>query len=48
LHLTRKFDISIVTMDPKYYAPLRNFFQIVRAGDEQQIVLGTGAAAGSN
>ena len=48
LHLTRKFDISIITMDTKYYAPLRNFFQIVRAGDEQQVVLETGTAAARN
>ena len=39
LHLTRKVDISIVSLDPKYYGPLRSFYQIVKAGDEQQIVL---------
>jgi hypothetical protein len=39
LHLTRKLDINILTLETKYYSPLRSFFQIVRAGDEQQIVL---------
>lgn len=48
LHLTRKFDINVLTLETKYYPPLRNFFQIVRAGDEQQIVLAPGTAAASN
>jgi hypothetical protein len=39
LHLTRKLDINILTLETKYYSPLRSFFQIVRAGDEQQVVL---------
>jgi len=26
-------------LDQKYYAALRNFFQAVRTGDEEQIVL---------
>lgn len=48
LHLTRKFDISTLTLDAKYYAPLRSFFQIVRAGDEQQVVLEHGTAVTGN
>jgi hypothetical protein len=48
LHVSRKFDISILSMDTKYYAPLRDFFQIVRAGDEQQVVLAPGGAAAGN
>jgi len=48
LHLTRKFDISILSMETKYYGPLRDFFQIVRAGDEQQVVIAAGTAAASN
>lgn len=48
LHLTRKFDISILSMETKYYGPLRDFFQIVRAGDEQQVVLAAGSATAGN
>jgi hypothetical protein len=48
LHLTRKLDINALSLETKYYAPLRSFFQIVRTGDEQQVVLATGAAAASN
>jgi hypothetical protein len=45
LHLTRKLDINIVLLETKYYSPLRSFFQIVRTGDEQQIVLQPSASA---
>lgn len=48
LHLKRKLDINIVFMDVKYYSPIRSFFQGVRAGDGQQIVLQPGAAVSSN
>src|SRR5208337_5483591 len=48
LHLTRKFDINILMMDVKYYGPMQSFFQIVRTGDEQQVVLAAGAATASN
>jgi hypothetical protein len=39
LHLTRKLRIELLLIDPKSYPTLRSFFQIVRKGDEQQIVL---------
>jgi hypothetical protein len=42
LHLTRKFDINILSMEAKYYGPMQSFFQIVRSGDEQQVVLAQG------
>ena len=48
LHLKRKLDINIVSMDVKYYSPIRSFFQGVRAGDAQQIVLQPGTAVSSN
>jgi len=47
LHLTRKVDVNILTMETKYYSPIRSFFQIVKAGDEQQVVLAFGATPGS-
>jgi len=48
LHLTRIVTVDILILDTKYYAGLRNFFQIVRTGDEAQIVLQPGAASASN
>ncbi len=48
LHLTRKLRVDFLLLDLKYYSALRNFFQSVRTGDEQQIVLQTGPAAGEN
>jgi len=47
LHLTRTLDVSFLLLDPKYYTALRNVFQQVRAGDEQQVVLQTGTATAS-
>jgi hypothetical protein len=35
-------------LEQKYYPALRNFFQVVRSGDEEQIVLQTEAASASN
>jgi hypothetical protein len=48
LHLTRKVTVAILLLDSKYYAALRSFFQVVRTGDEEQVVLQPGAAAASN
>ncbi|MGB8579812.1 MAG: DUF3857 domain-containing protein [Candidatus Sulfotelmatobacter sp.] len=48
IHLTRKLNIDFLMLDSKYYAALRNFFQVVRTGDEEQIVLQPGAASASN
>ena len=48
LHLTRKLNINIVLLDTKYYSPIRSFFQEVRAGDSEQVVLQPGTAISSN
>ena len=48
LHLTRKLTIVTMGLQTKYYPALRGFFQTVRAGDEQQIVVLPGAAAAAN
>jgi transglutaminase-like putative cysteine protease len=48
LHLTRKLSVDVLILEQKYYAALRNFFQVVRSGDEEQIVLQPGTAAASN
>jgi hypothetical protein len=48
LHLVRKLSVDAGIFDPKYYTGLRNFFQVVRSGDEEQIVLQPGTASASN
>jgi len=48
LHLTRKLEINILSMEAKYYGPLRNFFQIVKTGDEQLVVLQPGTVTSQN
>jgi hypothetical protein len=37
--------MNIGFLDTKFYGSLRNFFQTVRTGDEQPIVLAAGDAA---
>ncbi len=39
LRLTRKLNLNISLLDTKYYPALRNFFQVVRTGDDEQLVL---------
>jgi Domain of Unknown Function with PDB structure (DUF3857) len=39
IHWTRTLNIDILLLDAKYYGALRNFFQVVRTGDDAQIIL---------
>jgi len=48
LHLNRSLNIDLQLLDPKYYPALRNFFQVVRTIDEQQVILQPAAANASN
>jgi hypothetical protein len=48
IHVTRKLDVDILMLESKYYPALRNFFQAVKSGDEQQILLQPGEVSGSN
>ena len=48
LHLTRKLSVDILMLDVKYYSALRNFFQMVRTADGEQIVLQPGQIHASN
>jgi hypothetical protein len=48
VHLSRDVNVDFLLLEAKYYLALRKFFQEVRAGDEQQIVLQPGAATASN
>ena len=48
LHLERQLDMNILLLESKHYPALRSFFQTVRSGDEQQIVLQPGSSAAQN
>ncbi|HVR27646.1 MAG TPA: hypothetical protein VMU26_30490, partial [Candidatus Polarisedimenticolia bacterium] len=48
VHLSRRLTVDLMLLDAKYYMALRNFFQVVRTGDEEQIVLQPGTASASN
>jgi hypothetical protein len=48
LHLTRNLNINALVLDTKYYGALRKFFQMVKTGDEQQIVVQPGGISASN
>jgi hypothetical protein len=39
LHISRTLRINVLLLDPSYYPALRDFFQNVRSGDEQQVLL---------
>src|SRR5579862_4199732 len=48
VHVQRKLKVDIVILESKYYPALRNFFQVVKTGDEAQVLLQPAAAAASN
>jgi hypothetical protein len=48
LHLHRSLDVDFLMIEQKYYPALRQFFQVVRTDDEQQVVLQPAAASASN
>jgi len=48
VRLTRKFSVDFMMLEAKYYTALRNFFQVVRTGDGEQIVLQPGEIHASN
>jgi hypothetical protein len=48
LHLARQLNVNFLLLETKYYPALRNFFQVVKTSDDQQVVLQPGRAAASN
>ena len=48
LHVIRDLDLQLLLLDAKFYQALRNFYQTVRAGDDEQIVLQPGTSAATN
>jgi len=45
LRMRRQFEIQHVLFPKAYYSAVREFFNVVRAGDEEQVVLRSGEAA---
>ena len=48
LQLTRNLTINIMMLEPKAYPGLRSFFQGVRRGDAEQVVVQPGEIHASN
>lgn len=48
VHVVRKLNFDVLILEQKYYSALRNFFQVVRSGDEEQILLQPSATSASN
>jgi Domain of Unknown Function with PDB structure (DUF3857) len=48
LHLKRTLNLDILLLEQKYYASLRNFYQMVRTTDEEQVILQPIASSASN
>jgi transglutaminase-like putative cysteine protease len=48
LHLKRVLRCDLLMIDAKLYPTLRTFFQTVRTGDEEQVIVQPGAAAAAN
>ena len=48
LHLSRALNVDLMVLPKENYAALRKIFQVVRTGDEQQVILQPGATNASN
>jgi hypothetical protein len=48
LHLSRALDVDVMLLPPANYPNLRKIFQLVRTGDEQQVILQPGGSTASN
>ena len=48
VRIVRKFDVDLLLLDAKYYPALRKFYEVIRTGDEQQILLQPALSAAAN
>jgi hypothetical protein len=48
LHLERRLKSELVILEPKYYPAVRSFYESVRTGDEQQIMLQPAGSGGGH
>jgi Domain of Unknown Function with PDB structure (DUF3857)/Domain of Unknown Function with PDB structure (DUF3858)/Transglutaminase-like superfamily len=48
VHISRKLNLDLLLLEQKYYPAVRSFFQAVRTGDDEQILLQPGGTTASN
>ena len=48
LHLNRVLTVDLLLVPVDYYGSLRKIFQVVRTGDEEQVILQPGGSTASN
>jgi Domain of Unknown Function with PDB structure (DUF3857) len=48
VHVVRKLNFDVFMLEQKYYSAMRKFFEVVRTGDEEQILLQPGATSANN
>ncbi len=48
VRIVRQFNVDLLLLDPKYYPALRQFYEVIRTGDEQQILLQPASSAAAN
>jgi hypothetical protein len=48
LHLTRHLTMNFIFLETRHYGALQNFYQAVRSGDDQQVVLSSNVSRGQD
>jgi len=48
VRIVRKFNVDLLLLEAKYYPALRKFYEVIRTGDEQQILLQPALSAAAN
>lgn len=48
IHVTRQLTMTLLYLEPKYYGALQSFYQAVRSGDDQQIVVSSNTSNAGN
>jgi hypothetical protein len=48
VRIVRKLDVDLVMLPAKYYPALRKFYEVIRSGDEQQILLQPPVSSAAN
>jgi hypothetical protein len=48
VRIVRQFNVDLLLLDAKYYPALRKFYEVIRTGDEQQILLQPAVSAAAN
>jgi transglutaminase-like putative cysteine protease len=48
VRIVRKFNVELLLLEAKYYPALRKFYEVIRTGDEQQILLQPSVSAAAN